>query len=103
MEERVKISNLIKDYQILIRKLDDKLAVYEQLGSPESIAEQLGIELKTQDRTNEDLEVTVIKDRSRAGQINESNADDVAEEETEDDPADEPNTRAGRLVNYLNK
>ena len=44
--EKKDVLATIKDYQKIIRNLDKRLALYEQLGSPGELAKKLGIELK---------------------------------------------------------
>lgn len=57
MEKQIK--ELVLDYQKLIAKMDNKLAVYEQLGTPEEIATKLKISLVAIPESN--LSNVVIK------------------------------------------
>lgn len=84
MEKQIK--ELVLDYQNLISKLDRKLAVYEQLGSPEEIASKLNLKLESipESKLTGDI---VIKKTSRLLEekrkknllaIEESNKEEIA-------------------------
>lgn len=49
--DKKNVEATIKDYQKIIRTLDKRLAMYEQLGSPGELAKKLGVELSKVDES----------------------------------------------------
>jgi hypothetical protein len=87
------IKSVIKNYQSIIKQLDEKLALYEKLGSPQSISEKLGVELPVLSESV-DKEIVLRKDNSRSVNLDSVNISNVAPKSA---------GRASRLIDVLGK
>jgi len=90
---------LIEDYQELIHTMDEKLSLYEQLGTPEGIAEKLNVELIKTDPSERRPVKTTKGNPTRSQDLDEATGDSKpAELENDDKPDPLTKTRAQRLV-----